>query len=131
MSKKEVSDLINELLKPFGSFISPIVYLAVWFLFLKLSSDNIVIIRQNPELFLSLSFLVYVFLLIIKSTTWSIGHTHFGLKGDSRARLIGYHKEDADNYWFDLFADNPELLKDDKVKDLIEELITNKDRASE
>lgn len=102
--------------------LSPLVYLSVWYYFVKFSFDNLLFPDFNPDLFLFLSFLILVFSLITKSTSWSIGHTSFGIKGDSRTRLLNYHKGDSGDSWFDLFGDNPELLKNEEIKALIKDL---------
>lgn len=115
----------KKVIKFIWNALSPLVYLGVWYLFIKFSFEELLFPSFNPDLFLFLSFLILVFSLIIRSTSWSIGHTSFGIKGDSRARIINYHKGESGDFWFDLFADNPELLKEDKIKKLIESLTTS------
>jgi len=130
MTKQDILGFIHEIglkkiCRSVWNAFSPIVYLAVWFLFVKFSFDNFFYLNFNPDLFLFLSFLVLVFGLITKSTSWSIGHTSFGIKGDSRARIINYHKNESGDFWFDLFADNPELLEKEEIVSLIEKLTSN------
>ncbi|MEK9201200.1 MAG: hypothetical protein AAB909_04485 [Patescibacteria group bacterium] len=110
----------GKIIRGFGNFLSPIIYLSVWYLFIKLSSKEIPQIVVNSDTFLFLSFVVFVFGLVTKSTSWSIGHEKFGIKGDSHGKLISYHRGDSGDTWFDLFTDNPDLLE--KNKDFIEKL---------
>lgn len=117
----------EKLLKSLGSFLSPILYLFVWYFFLKISLESIPLAESQQGMFLILSFLIFIFGFVVKSTSWSIGHDKFGIKGDSRARIINFHRNDSGDSWFDLFADNSELLKDEKIRDLIKEL-TSKDK---
>lgn len=109
--------------KKFCIFLTPIIYTFVWLLLLIVLSKNLPqeIIENN--LFLPLYTIVFLFVLVAKFTSWSIGHDKFGIKGDARSRVINYHGKD---YWFDLFADNPDLLKDDKIEKLLK-LLTKKE----
>lgn len=99
--------------------MEPIVYAFSWIVLLGIASFILpkeIILNDN---FLIIYTLVFMLTLITKSTSWSIGHDKFGIKGDSRSRILNYHNGEL---WFDLFADNPELVKDEKVKELIEYL---------
>lgn len=104
-----------------GGFLSPIIYAFVWLFFLHLATRWLPQKIIANDLFLALYSTVFLFTLISKSTSWSIGHDKFGIKGDSRAKVINYHHGD---FWFDLFADNPELLKDKEVQKFINSLIS-------
>lgn len=115
------------LIKPLGNFLTPIIYLFVWFIFIKLSTDYLSLKLLDNDLYLVLSFLILLFGLIAKSTSWSIGHEKFGAKGDSRARVINFHG--SEHFWFDLFADNPEILKEKKLIDLIDRLVKLKNTS--
>lgn len=110
-------------LKKLGVFLAPIIYTFIWLFLLIALSKNLPkeIIENN--LFLPLYTIVFLFVLIAKFTSWSIGHEKFGIKGDARSRIINYHGKD---YWFDLFADNPDLLREDKIKELLK-LLTKKE----
>lgn len=118
MNKQEVLKVLESVAK----FCSPIFYLLIWYLFLILLSKNIPSLSFNPDSVLFVSFTVFSLGLITKSTAWSIGHDKFGLKGDSRSRIINFHKNDSGDSWFDLFADNPDLLKDKEIREFIKEL---------
>lgn len=108
----------------------PIVYsvawiLMLWFAGLFLPKE----IVSNPY-FLVLYTIVFLFIAISKSTSWSIGHEKFGIKGDSRSRIINYHGDEDGKFWFDLFADNPEQLKEEKIQALLRLLVKEKDQNS-
>ncbi|OGJ16391.1 MAG: hypothetical protein A2632_02855 [Candidatus Pacebacteria bacterium RIFCSPHIGHO2_01_FULL_46_16] len=118
MNQQEIPKILQSVAK----FFSPIVYLLIWYLFLILLSKNIPSLSFNSDSVLFVSFVVFSLGLITKSTAWLIGHEKFGLKGDSRSRIINFHKNDSGDYWFDLLADNPELLKDKDIREFIEKL---------
>lgn len=105
-----------------GKFFTPIIYAFAWLVILSLANRWLPIELIANDNFLIVYTLVFLFILITKSTSWSIGHEKFGIKGDSQSRVINYHSNDL---WFDLFADNPELIKEEKVQKFIKE-ITNK-----
>lgn len=106
-------------IKNFISFLIPIIYLGVWYLFIKFVSLDTI---NNQDLFLTLSFLILVFGIITKSAIWSIGHEKFGIKGDSRSKVINYHKNEVGDSWFDLYGDNPDIVTDKEVQQFIKEL---------
>lgn len=105
-------------------FLSPILYAFFWLVLLFVTSLWIpeqVILKDQFIPFLTI---VYLFTLIIKSTSWAIGHEKFGIKGDSRSRVINYHRGETGekSVWFDLFADNPNLLNNEGIRNFIKEL---------
>lgn len=83
---------------------------------------EIILGRQffNNDFFLTLSFLILFLGILTRSTSWQIGHTHFGIKGDTLGRFLNFHKDSDGSYWFDAFIDQPEKIKE--LKDLIEKL---------
>lgn len=117
---------VSKWLKSIGSFLSPIIYLLFWYFFLVFVSRNIPTLSFNSDTVLILSFVVFILGLITKSPSWSIGHDKFGVKSDSRSRLINFHKSESGDYWFDLFADNPEVLNKEEIRKLIEELTSGR-----
>src|SRR3989338_10501364 len=122
MNQQEIPKILQSVAK----FFSPIVYLLIWYLFLILLSKNIPSLSFNSDSVLFVSFVVFSLGLITKSTAWLIGHEKFGLKGDSRSRIINFHKNDSGDYWFDLLADNPELLKTKIYAGLFKNLLPKK-----
>ena len=110
-------------------FITPIIYAVAWIVILwlayKLLPREIVADGRFQILFT----IVFLFALISKSTSWTIGHDKFGIKGDSRSQIISYDSEENGKFSFDLFADNPDLLKNQKVQELIRELTKSKTTA--
>ena len=111
--------IVDSMLKHIGNFLSPIVYLSVWYVFLLLASKYIPFAQKDPDLFSVLSFLILLSGLITRSTVWSIGHKQFGIKGSSRSRIINFHNGD---FWFDLYGDSP-MLEKEKTKGFIRTLI--------
>lgn len=118
---------LDMLLQSLGNFITPILYLCVWYLFLLFLTQNIPSLTFNSDTVLLLSFIIFTLALITKSSSWSIGHDKFGIKGDSRSRLLNFHKGESADFWFDLFADNPDLIKDKDIQSLIEKLTSSKE----
>ncbi|MBI4004584.1 hypothetical protein HY358_00440 [Candidatus Roizmanbacteria bacterium] len=116
----------NTTLISLGRFFTPIIYLSIWGIFLFLIAKNIPSLTLYSDTVLFLSFVIFTLALISKSSSWSIGHDKFGLKGDSRSRIINFHKGESGDFWFDLFADNPDLLKDKDVGQFVEKLTSNK-----
>lgn len=105
-----------------SKFVSPLIYGFTWLVLLNLAYQWLPPRITDNGTFLIIYTIVFLFALIAKSTAWTIGTEYFGIKGDSRSRIISYHGSGNGDYWFDLFADNPELLKDEKVKELIKYL---------
>lgn len=105
-------------------WVIPILYLAVWFIFVWFCEKCLEFHLIEGDSFLIISFLVLVFGFIGSSTSWSIGHEKFGIKSDSRARIIFFHKNEKS--WFDIYGDDTKRLEDEKfiefVKSLIEKL---------
>lgn len=104
--KYDVSDLVV--------FLSPILYSFVWLVLLILAAGFLPLSVVGNEWFVIIYTIVFLFTTVAKATTWSIGHEKFGIKGDSRARVINYHG--GQDRWFDLFADNPDLIKDKSIR---------------
>ncbi len=115
-----------EAYRKIGSFFTPIIYALVWVGLLGLASIWLPQDLITNGYFLILYTIVFLFTTISKSTSWSIGHDKFGIKGDSRSRIINYHGDEEGKFWFDLFADNPGLLEKTKIQDLIK-FLTKKD----
>ncbi len=111
-----------------GNFFTPIIYAFAWLALLSLANNWLPKEIVTDDKFLGFFTIVFLFLLISKSTIWSIGHDKFGIKGDSRSRVINYHSGDNGDSWFDLFADNPELLKDKEIQQLIKYLVERKNQ---
>ncbi len=103
-----------------GGIVIPLFYLLVWVSMVRFS--EIILERQffNNDLFLILSFLILFLGILTRSTSWQIGHTHFGIKGDTLGRFLSFHKDSDDSYWFDAYIDNPEKIPE--LQDLITKL---------
>ena len=70
-----------------GKFIAPLVYLLLWVLIIKLAK---VLELQIDGIFLSISLAILFFGVISKSTSWSIGHDKFVIKGDSTSKKVEF-----------------------------------------
>jgi hypothetical protein len=68
-------------------FITPIVYLLVWVLIIKFAKD---LGLQTDGVFIFVSLVILFFGIISKSTSWSIGHEKFGIKGDSTSKKVEF-----------------------------------------
>lgn len=98
----------------------PIFYLGIWFIFTWLCEKFLNFHLIENDNFLIISFLILIFGFIGSSTYWSIGHEKFGIKSDSRARIIFFHKNERS--WFDVYGDDIEALKDEELKEFIKYL---------
>ena len=121
--------MTSETLQKIGELLTPIIYALVWVLLLLFAGLFLPKEIINNPYFLPLYTIVFLFVAVSKSITWSIGHDKFGIKGDSRSKIINYHGDEEGKFWFDLFGDNSALLKDKKIQDLIKLLV--KERAQE
>lgn len=108
----------------FGNILVPIFYLFVWIGAIKLSETLLGLVLFDNDLFLILSFLILFLGIISRTTSWQIGHTHFGIKADTLGRFLNFHRESDGSYWFDAFIDQPEKINE--LKDLIENLSKQK-----
>lgn len=68
-------------------------YLVIWFTFVFISKNLGFFESLDSGFFLTLSFLIMVFGMITKSTSWSIGNKFFSVTGDSK-RHIEYSSHD-------------------------------------
>lgn len=119
-------ELVYKSFSAIAKFVSPVIYGFTWLGLLSLAYHWLPPQVTENDAFLIIYTIVFLFALIAKSAAWTIGTEYFGIKGDSRSRLINYHGSGNGDYWFDLFADNPELLKDEKVREFIK-YITKKE----
>lgn len=68
-------------------FITPIIYLLTWVLIVKFAQSLGLPIDGT---FLFVSLVILFFGIISKSTSWSIGHEKFGIKGDSTSKKVEF-----------------------------------------
>ena len=71
----------------------PILYLTVWLVFVYVCKSVGFFSELNSGVFLTLSFLILLSGMIMKSTSWSIGNQWFNVSGDSK-RHIEYSSHD-------------------------------------
>ena len=116
---KTMNEEIQSWIKQTSSYIASISYLFWWALFLWFLSQNGVPINQYPRELITSSIIILLVGVITKPTSWRIGHDTFGVSGDSRARIINYHGNGNGDFWYDLFADTSDLLKDADIRSLI------------
>lgn len=69
------------------SFFTPIIYLFIWILLIKFAGFLGLRIDNS---FLIISLIILFFGTLSKSTSWSIGHEKFGIKGDSTSKKIEF-----------------------------------------
>ena len=65
----------------------PVLYLAVWLVFVYTAQNVDLIHTIDSNLFLILSFLVLFFEFIIKSSAWAIGNQLFNISGESKRHV--------------------------------------------
>lgn len=99
-----------------GKYLESLSYFAVWILFICFLKWLGVPTEQYAYELIISSLLVLLAGNITKHTSWRIGHDKFGISGDSRTRLINYHGNGNGDFWYDLFADNKELLENESVR---------------
>lgn len=132
MSNSQTKNSNNQIgwkfVKQIIEFSSPVLYALFWLLLLIGASEWLPEQITSDKQFLPIFTIVFLFALASKTTLWSIGHEKFGIKGDSRSKIINYHRGEngEKSVWFDLFADNPDLLRDKDIRDLIKDLKDNK-----
>ncbi len=83
-------------------FLTPIIYLLVWILLVKLAD---VLGLSIDASFLGISLIILFLSIISKSTSWSIGHEKFGIKGDSTSKKVEFCADGVGT--IKIFEDDP------------------------
>ena len=103
-------------------FITPIVYLLIWVMIIKFAKS---LGLQIDGVFIFVSLAILFFGVISKSTSWSIGHEKFGIKGDSTSKKVEFCADGVGT--IKIFDDDMESREKlmTKAGKIIKELKTN------
>jgi hypothetical protein len=105
----------NQLIK----YLESISYFFLWLFFLCILTKLGINLEQHIKEIINTSAIILILGIITKSVSWKIGHDSFGLSGDSKTRIINYHGNGNGDFWYDLFADDKELLKNKDIRNMV------------
>lgn len=98
---------IKNVVKSAWVFLAPVIYLFIWILLIRFARD---LGLPTDGYFLTITLIILFFGILSKSTSWSIGHEKFGVKGDSTSKKVEFCADGIGT--IKIFDDN----SDDKVK---------------